>query len=300
MDYSKTKKSLLIEEIKKRKIEGYFSRMNKKQLIDILETDDLLNTRLVMKKKSPKKTSEDDLETLLNTRLVMKRKSPKKTNPKKMSEDDLETEYLLNTELVTKKKLPKNTEYQHYYLKYAVMMMIAEKMYDEALQFLNVSPEINKMIFKHFTRINLKKLVNSMGKNIKNTCFKPLPSEKANELIDDINKISYNRFVEIFQNFGYKIYEGTAYRTTPLTQKELNTLMSEFDDRIVPKIQYLSDRYGGSCGDWDGSGDEWNGAYSLSGSKNPLKEFPTEKAFRISFLEQQGFDTEKYDFYDYS
>lgn len=284
MNYSKTKKSLLIEEIKKRKIQGYFSRMNKKQLIDILETDDLINTRLVMKKKSPKKkTSSDDLETedLLNTRLVMRKKSPKK-----MSEDDLETEDLLNTELVTKRKSP----YQHYYLKYAVMMMIAEKMYDEALQFLNVSPEINKMIFKHFTRINLNKLVNSMVKNIKNICFKSLPSEKANELINDI----YNLFVKNFQNFGYKIYGETAFRSTPLTQKELDTLMDEFDYRVVPTIQSLSDRYGGSCGSyidgWDSDDD------TLSGSREPFKEFPTENVFRMSFIEQPGFDTENYNF----
>lgn len=48
--WSELTKPLLIEEIKKRNLKGY-SKMNKDELVDMLETDDLLNTKLIRKDK---------------------------------------------------------------------------------------------------------------------------------------------------------------------------------------------------------------------------------------------------------
>jgi outer membrane biosynthesis protein TonB len=97
MEYSKITKPLLVEEIKKRGLRGY-SKFNKEQLIDMLETEDLLNTRLVPKKKpSPKKKQSPKKKSSPKKKPSPKKKSSpkKKPSPKKKSYDDQERSVLL-------------------------------------------------------------------------------------------------------------------------------------------------------------------------------------------------------------
>lgn len=136
------------------------------------------------------------------------------------------------------------------YLKYAVMMMIMEKMYDEALRFLNVSPEINKMlednILKHYHKVDLKKKIIKLSDSIIDKCFSSKTSEEKINIRNDIRKYLYDIFVERFKSLGFHIYKRYAYRNASLTLNEMPLLMDGFFYRSKI-LNYLTEKYGGSC-----------------------------------------------------